>query len=269
MSNNYHNLPSLSKFEQWLTSMNSLLEDIPALEVTTTIVEEITPEIFIPWEVYQNIYQISPAYLQSIEVETKLCDRYIDLRRRLELQYALLLVNPDSKLYNSRLRSKVQTDLPILAKSATKWEELPTRLPSPESISDQQSWHYPGLRKQTLRDRDTKTLGKLLQEPQFLITLRQLGKLKDILDLQAANRKNVETEDTINYQITPNITYAQTSIKIDGKIANCYSQEILKLDLQQQKNIIKLHNQGILAAEKQWHHLIKFILKTLKFTSHK
>ena len=242
-----NNTPFPSKLKQWLTSMTSLLDNIPALEVTTTIIEEITPEVFIPWEVYQNIYQISPAYLQSIAIEPHLCDRYLDLRRRLELQYALLLVNPDSELYNSRLKTEVQTDLPLLTKSTTSWADIPNRLPSPESTSD----------------RDQKTCQKLLQEPQFLITLRQLGKLKDILDRKAAPSQKITTEDTIDRQVTPNITYAQTSITIDGKIANCYSQEMLKLDLQQQKNIIELHNQGTLAGEKQWHHLIKFVLNII------
>ncbi len=247
MSTSSHDLLSQSKLDKWLTSMNSLLEDIPALEVSTTIVEEITPEVFIPWEVYQSIYQISPVYLQEIAIDPNLCDRFLDLRRRLELQYALLLVNPDSKLYNSRLESKVQEDLPILAKSSTNWEDLPSRLPSPESLSD----------------RDKKNLNKLLQEPQFLITLRQLGKLKDLLDRKAVTTQKVE-EDSINNKIPTNITYAQTSIKIDGKIANRYSQEILALDIKNKKNIIKLHNKGILVGEKQWHQLFKFVLNIFR-----
>ncbi len=247
MSTNSHKLLSPSKLDKWLTSLNSLLEDIPALEVSTTIVEEINPEVFIPWEVYQAIYQISPAYLQSLAIDPTLCDRFLDLRRRLELQYALLLVNPDSKLYNSKLTPEVQTDLPILAKSSSNWDDIPTRLPSPES----------------LRDRDQKTLHKLLQEPQFLITLRQLGKLKDTLDSKVLNIQKIAAENTIENKIISDATYAKTSIKIDGKITNFYSQEILKLDLQQQKNIIELHNQGILAGEKQWHQLFKFILNII------
>lgn len=256
-----HNLPSQSRnkfslseisafprgnLDQWLTSMNSLLEDIPALEVSTTIVEEITPEIFIPWEVYQDIYQISPVYLQEKAIDPSLCDRYLDLRRRLELQYALLLVNPGSKLYNSKLKPEVQLDLPILAKFSSNWSDILTRLPSPESLSDS----------------DQKTLHKLLDEPQFLTTLRQLRKLKNILDRKALNIQKIASENSINNKISPDITYAQTSIKIDGKIANRYSQEILELDIQQQQNILKLHNKGILAGEKQWHQLIKFVLKT-------
>ena len=236
-----------ANLERWLTSMNSLLEDIPALEVSTIIVEEITPEIFIPWEVYQDIYQISPVYLQKLAIDPSLCDRYFDLRRRLELQYALLLVNPDSKLYNSKLEPEVQGDLPILAKSSTSWSDLPIRLPSPESLSD----------------RDKKNLHQLLQEPQFITTLQQLGKLKDILDRKALNTQKIASDDSISHKIPTEITYAQTSIKINGKIANRYSQEILALNLQQQKNIIKLHNKGILAGEKQWHQLFKFVLNII------
>ena len=227
--------------------MNSLLEDIPALEVSTTIVEEITPEVFIPWEVYQDIYQISPVYLQKLAIDPSFCDRYLDLRRRLELQYALLLVNPDSKLYNCQLKPEIQDDLLILAKSSTNWADFPTRLPSPNSLSD----------------RDQKTLHKLLQESQFLTTLQQLGKLKDILDRKALNTQKIASDNSISHKIPTDITYAQTSIKINGKIANRYSQEILALDLQHQQNIIKLHNKGILAGEKQWHQLFKFVLNIL------
>ena len=248
MSPNSYNLIPQLNFDSWLTSINSLLEDIPTMEVSTTIVEEITPEIFIPWEVYQGIYQISPVYLQEIAIDPSFRDRYLDLRRRLELQYALLLVNPGSKLYNSRLKSEVQTDLLILAKSSTNWADIPTRLPSPESLSD----------------RDQKALDQLLQEPQFLTSLRQLGKLKDILDRKALNTQKIASDNLIKNKITPDIIYAQTSIKIDGKIANCYSQEILELDLQEQQNIIRLHNKGILAGEKQWHQLFKFVLNLLE-----
>ena len=222
--------------------MNSLLDEIPTLEVSTTIVEEITPEVFIPWEVYQAIYQISPDYLQARAIESSLCDRYLDLRRRLELQYALLLIDPDSKLYNSRLKAEVQTDLPILANSATQWDDIPSRLPSSESV----------------RDRDQKALQKLLREPQFLITLKQLGKLKALLDRKALV---LTSDDSAAHKFPTDLTYAQTSIKIDGKIANCYATEILELDSQEQKMIIDLHNKGIFAGEKQWHQFFGFILK--------
>ena len=252
-SRNQFSFPKISafswgNFDQWLTAINSLLEDIPALEVSTTIVEEITPEIFIPWEIYQNIYQISPIYLQERAVEPNLCDPYLDLRRRLELQYALLLVNPKSKLYNSRLKRELQADLPILAKHSSNWLDIPSRLPSPESLSDS----------------DQKTLHQLLEEPQFLATLRQLGKLKDILDRKDLNTQKIASETSIDNKITPDITYAQTSIKIDGKIDNRYSQEILDLNIQQQENIIELHNKGILSGEKQWHQLFKFVLIVIR-----
>ncbi|ELS04311.1 hypothetical protein Xen7305DRAFT_00040400 [Xenococcus sp. PCC 7305] len=226
--------------------MDALLEDIPALEISTTIVREIIPEVFIPEEVYRAIYQISPSYLQSMAIDAGFCDHYFDLRRRLELQYALLVVNTESKLYNPRLKSAVQLDLPTLARSTTNWSDIPTRLPSPDSSSD----------------RDRQILNKLLQETPFVITLRQLGKQKSFLDSRALTTQQIATADTPENQIPNDITYAKTSIKIDGKINNCYAQEILKLDAQAQQTIIELHNKGILAGEKQWHQFLGFILKT-------
>ena len=254
LAKNY-SLPE-KNFANWLTSMNSLFDDIPTLEVSTTIVEEIIPEVIIPWEIYQDIYQISPVYLQEITTDSSLHDRYFDLRRRLELQYALLLVNPDSKLYNPRLEPEIREYLPILAQSSTKWSDLPLRLPSPETLHNQ--------RYQALRHSNQSTLDQLLQEPQFLITLRQLGRLKQILDCKVLAKQNLSSKDLPLQDIPKNITYAQTSIRVDGKITNCYSQEILKLDLQRQKNIIQLHNQAVLAGEKQWHKLFIFALNILK-----
>ena len=252
---NIYSFPQ-KNFDKWLTSINSLLDDIPSLEVSTIIVEEIIPEVIIPWEIYQDIYQISPVYLQEITIDSSLRDRYFDLRRRLELQYALLLVNPDSKLYLPRLESEIRQDLPILAQASTKWPDLPLRLPSPETLQTQ--------RNQVLRHRKQPTLDQLLQEPQFLITLRQLGKLKQILDRKVLANQNISSKDLLHQEVPQDITYAQTSIRIDGKIANRYSQEILKLDLQRQKNIMQLHNQAVLAGEKQWHKLFIFVLNILK-----
>ena len=243
-------------FDKWLISLNSLLDDIPTLEVSTTIVEEIIPEVFIPWEIYQDIYQISPVYLQELTTDPSLRDRYIELRRRMELQYALLVVNPDSKLYNAELEPEIRQDLPILAQSLTKWSELPLRLPSPETISNQPY--------QALHRRNQLTLDQLLQEPQFLITLQQLGRVKQILDHKVTAHQKITEKDLPHQALPKDITYAQTSISIEGKIQNRYSQEILKLDLQSQKNIIQLHNQAILAGEKQWHKLFIYALNILK-----
>ncbi|MDJ0568338.1 MAG: hypothetical protein QNJ53_04765, partial [Pleurocapsa sp. MO_192.B19] len=140
---------------------HNLLENITTVEISTVIVDEIVDEMFIPWEVYQAIYYISRSYLEQSEIDLALSDRYLQLRRQLELAYCLLLVDPSSQLYNRTLVSQIQRDLPILTQQDLGWETIPTRLPEPIPSSSHQAIH---------------TVQKLLHDRQFVNILRQLHK---------------------------------------------------------------------------------------------
>ncbi|NJL52394.1 MAG: hypothetical protein HC930_09570 [Hydrococcus sp. SU_1_0] len=93
----------------------NLLENITTVEISTVIVDEIEDEIFIPWEVYQAIYDLSRSYLEQSAIDLSLWNRYLQLRRQLELAYCLLLVDASSSQYNRLLVAEVKRDLPLLS----------------------------------------------------------------------------------------------------------------------------------------------------------
>ncbi len=96
----------------------SLLE-LTTLEIQTMIVAEIPVESFHPWQVYQDIYQISPTLLQQQGISSPLGDRYLQLRQQLALEYSLItgirelplpeeLVNSPIFEQNPRLAAKLR-----------------------------------------------------------------------------------------------------------------------------------------------------------------
>ena len=237
---NYPDSLPLQNLNSWLTSMGSLLGEISTVEINTMIVDEITEDVFLPYEVYQAIYEISPSYLEELKIDLSLRDRYLKLRRQLELQYVLLLTDENSPVYNKQLAPEVTRDLPLLATETTPWANLPCRLPP-------------------LVDRGSLTansvLYRLLAEPHFKTILRQMGELKASLD-----RRNLQlTKSTENNSA---FTYIQTSIQLDGKIVNRYASAILQHP--QQKEIIDLHKTGIELGEKQWHKLLQFVTEIVR-----
>jgi hypothetical protein len=228
----------------WLNSMSSMLIEVSAVEISTIIVDEITEDVSLPYEVYQAIYSISPAYLAELGIKEKLRDRYLRLRRQLELQYALLLTDRNSFLYDDKLAAEVKIDLPILAKETTSWDNLPCRLPSPMSVD--------GVGENGL-------LYQLLAEPSFKAVLRQLGEIKTSLD-----RRNLQLSVSVkkDSDLTSGMSFAQTVIQLDGKIINRYASEIVHHP--QQQEILKLHQQGVTAGEKQWHKLLQLLTEIIQ-----
>ncbi len=220
---------------------HNLLENITAVEISTVIVDEIVDEIFIPWEAYQAIYYLSRFYLEQSAIDLSLHNRYLQLRRQLELAYCLLLVDPSSQLYNRTLVAEITRDLPILSQQNVDWETIPTRLPEPIPIS---------------RRRNMSAINKLLRDPQFINVLQQLNKLKSALDrrdriLRGSSRQNNITDTT----------YAQTSLQLNGKIINRYSQAILGRS--DRNLLLQLHEQSTSTGEQQWRGLVSFVLSLI------
>ena len=209
---------------------HNLLENITAVEISTVIVEEIVDEMFIPWEVYQAIYYLSRSYIKQSGINLTLADRYLQLRRQLELAYCLLLIDPSSQLYNRALVSEIKRDLPALTQANCEWETIPTRLPEP----------IPSNRHQTM-----SMVNKLLQDRQFANVLLQLNKRKIALD----RRDHILRNSPLTNNIT-DTTYAQTSLQLDGKIINRYSQAILGRS--DRDLLLQLHEQSTTVGEKQW-----------------
>ena len=218
------------------------LENITAVEISTVIVEEIVDEMFIPWEVYQGIYDISRSSLEQFNIDLSLRSRYLQLRRQLELAYCLLLIDPNSQFYSRTVVKEIKRDLPILSQNSAEWEKLPTRLPQP----------IPSHRHKTMSG-----VNKLISDRSFLNILQQLHKRKVALD----KRDRIINSSAVPNDIT-NSTYAQTSLQLDGKIVNRYSQAIL--DRSDRNLLLQLHQQSTSAGENQWRGMIQFMLSLVR-----
>lgn len=218
------------------------LENMTAVEISTVIVEEIVDEMFIPWEVYQGIYYISRPSLEQSNIHLSLRSRYLQLRRQLELAYCLLLIDPKSQFYNRSLVKKIRQILPILSQNCVEWESIPTKLPEP----------IPNSRHQTM-----SRVNKLLRDPSFTNVLQQLHKRKIALD----KRDRIINSSAIANDIT-NSAYAQTSLQLDGKIVNRYSQAILERS--DRHLLLQLHQQSTTAGENQWRGMIQFMLSLIR-----
>ena len=76
------------RLDRWLESLNVLVGEIASVEVNTSLVDKITTEKFIPWQVYQQLYAISRLNLEKLNIHSSLQEHYLSLRRQLELEYA-------------------------------------------------------------------------------------------------------------------------------------------------------------------------------------
>ena len=217
---------------------HQLLENLTEVEISTVIVQEIVDDIFIPWSAYQKIYYLSRAYIEQSTIDLSLGDRYLQLRRQLELSYCLSLVDSSSTLYNRTLVAEIQRDLPILSQNNRQWESIPTRLPEPIPHSRQQNM---------------SAVNQLLNDRPFIRVLRQLSKNKSALD-----RRDRALHCSFGDNNILDSTYAQTSLQLDGKIVNRYAEAILERS--DRHLLLQLHEQSTQAGEQQWRGLVKFLI---------
>jgi len=241
---------SLSRnLNEFLQSLGEVLIDITALEVNTMVVERITGDKFIAWEAYRDIYSISPEYLETHEVHSSLRDRYIELRKNLELEYTLLLTDQTSKFYDPTVLASSKEANQILTDPTIKLHELQTRLPDPLQPTT------PG---------EILKAQELLNDSHFLRSLRKLSELKAALDNRnkALLKKQDELPDSakevLHTAVKTDMIYAQTVIQLDGDVINRYSQEIF--DHPHREVILQIHREGVTAGEKQWRGLLEFII---------
>jgi hypothetical protein len=221
-----------------VNSLGDVLGDITALEVNTMIVQEITGSRFIPLQVYREIYPISKAYLEQQKIHRSLSDRYLELRRSLEIEYSLLVTNPKSEFYDGIMAEQIEEYFPILTNPQTSLETIETRLPDPNSPD--------GINR----------VQKLLKNSSFLRVLRKLSETKTSLDNQ-----NKFLHSQSNSQKT-DIVYAQTVVQLDGNILNRYAQDLL--DHPQRDAILKIHHYSVEAGEKQWQGLLGFVIELVQ-----
>ncbi len=237
-------------FNDFVESLGQVLIDITALEVNTMVVEQITGDKFIPWEAYRDIYPISNTYLEQKGIHESLRDRYIELRKNLELEYTLLLSDPKSEFYDQGvLDSATQQYNHILTDSTVELDQMQSRLPDPYSINTSQKALY---------------IKKILNNCHFLRSLRKISELKGALDNRnkALQKKQDEqrhlTSEVIADAVKTDIIYAQTVIQLDGDLINRYSEKIL--DHPHRDVILQIHREGVISGEKQWHGLLEFVI---------
>lgn len=237
-------------FNAFVESLGQVLIDITALEVNTMVVERITGDKFIPWEAYRDIYPISTIYLVQKGIHESLRDRYIELRKTIELEYTLILSDPTSEFYDQAvLDSSTQQNNQILTDPTVELDRMQSRLPDPYSINTRQEALY---------------IKKILNNSHFLRSLRKISELKAALDNRnkALQKKQDEqrhaTSEAIAKAVTTDMIYAQTVIQLDGDLINRYSKEIL--DHPHRDVILQIHREGVLSGEKQWRGLLEFVI---------
>lgn len=230
----------------FIQSLGELFIEMTALEVNTMLVEEITGDKFIPWEIYRDLFPISQEYLQKQPISPKLYHRYIDLRKQLELQYLLLLTNPKSEIYDQQNTIDGVYNNSILTDQNLEIDLNNTYLPNPINSKS---------------NREMNKVQKLLNCGAFLRSLRKIGELKSALDSRNRLLLNQETSNN-SFDFCNNTIYAQTILQLDGDVINRFNQEILAHP--QQNLLIKLHQESVNSGQKQWQDLLNFMIEIIK-----
>jgi hypothetical protein len=228
------------KLQNFMQSLTGSLMDITAVEVNTMVVEEITANKFIPWQVYRDVYPISRSYLEKINVHPALRDRYLNLRRQLEIEYSSILTGKDpTTLQDSR----------ILTDPTATIDDIQTKLPNPLN---------PGSSSQ-----EAGKINELLENGRFLRQLRKIGEIKAALDKrnQILNANNGSLADNPQAANT-DLIYAQTITQLDGKIFNRFHQQLF--DRQDKDLIIEIHKEAVSMGNTQWQGLMQFALRLMQ-----
>lgn len=240
------------RLDDFTKSLSNFLIDMTTLEVNTVVVDHISATKFIAWEVYRDIYPISRAYLQQQSIDESLRDRYLNLRQKLEIEYALLMVDHNSEFFDPKIAANIPEYLPILTQPEADFERFTSRLPNPIN---------------PLSNDELFVAQRLLTQSQFLRTLRKLGEIKAILDRQNISllrKQEQPPTKTINNLQPFNVDqiYAQTVIQLNGDVIHRYSQDLLQHPYKDL--IVKIHQEGVVAGEKQWRGLFYFMLEVAK-----
>ena len=228
--------------DEFYSSLGDVLIDITALEVNTMVVEEIKGDKFIPWETYRDIYPISADYLEQQGIHQSLRDRYLELRKTLELEYSVILSDTNSPWYDPSVLDQARGGQEILTDPTVELQQINTRLPNPTKTSSSEEM----LQAQ-----------QILKNHRFLRCLRKLSELKAALDSRNQALLKTNSHQRPNVKSINDLICAQTVIQLDGDVINRYAQEIVNhpdRDL-----ILHIHKQGVTASQKQWRGLLEFI----------
>lgn len=101
-----------------------------------------------------------------------------------------------------------------------------------------------------LPDPELVNLDMLLDQGDFLRTLRKLAEIKGSLD----------SDDPTSPRI--DIIYAQTVLQLDGDVINRYDERLLRHE--QKDLLLNIHTQGVASGEQQWHGILLFMVDMAK-----
>lgn len=233
-------------------SLSEVLIDITALEVNTMVVERITGDKFMPWEIYRDLYRIDESWRYRDELHESLRGRYVELRRSLEMEYVLLMCDPESDLFDPSTQEQTavqQERLRILSDPNAPIDALHSQLPNPLKPHDPNEMHR---------------VQALLNNPKFSRSLRKMSELKAGLDNRNRSLQRMQhlhpdqAQAEIMNDVKTDIIYAQTIIQLDGDVINRYSTDIF--DHPHRDLILNIHRESVTAGEQQWRELLGFIL---------
>ncbi|MDX2100751.1 MAG: hypothetical protein SFW36_23475 [Leptolyngbyaceae cyanobacterium bins.59] len=200
------------KLDRFLNSLGEVLNDITALEVNTMVVSEISGHKFNPEDAYQALYCI------PLDVN----DPYFD-------EHTL---DPGIRERFVKLRHKLQDAYNEYLASAPESEQFP-ELPDPDSTLDETRLH------------------RLLEDSQFLRSLRKLRELRHLISGDEAASDNII-----------DIISSQTIIQIDGDIINRFDQRLLQDP--NREFLLNVHREAVLNGEAQWRGLLKFMVDLMQ-----
>lgn len=249
-----------------VSSVQVLIEDITALEVNTMVVTRISGSKFNAWEAYQEIYSIHDKdYFEMMEIPAspELRDRYKSLFAQLEREYFYILIedanytlnkshNEKVDRYHKRLHLLKEIKKGKIVESDPRYVELARPiLPAPAPVIDDVS---PEKQKNWRQEwqRNCAEIQTLLNNDKFVRTLRKIIELKAALD--GGNVSSTEI-DTI---------YAQTVMQLDGDIITRYHKDLFDLSEDAKNLILQVHNEGVVAGEKQWRGILEFMINLVQ-----
>ncbi|MDZ8031345.1 hypothetical protein [Nostoc sp. DedSLP04] len=251
--------------EKVVSSVHELVDDITALEINTMVVDQITGAKFNAWQAYEEIYSINdkdyfdvkgipnpddlpePQKTQAQELRK----RYTSLFSQLEREYFYILLEksnessePDSRIiqYQERLKYQVEHKANILPTDEVYIKLARPILPAPTPVADREENNLKSLQQRW------KEIEELLNNDKFIRTLRKMSELK-----AALNSGNITTVDI-------DVIYAQTVMQLDGDIISRYHKKLFQLPEGDRDLILKIHNEGVVAGEKQWRGTLDFLI---------
>ncbi|BAY40516.1 hypothetical protein NIES2111_49010 [Nostoc sp. NIES-2111] len=247
----------LNKF---VSSVQILVNDITALEVNTMIVANITGNKFNAWEAYQEIYSINDKdyfTVKEIPEDSSLRERYKSLFEQLEREYFYIILenkelhNRKIEQYHRRLQFKKDNKDPMVESDPRYVELARPILPPPTPVTDQGSSDNQNERQREW-EQNLQEVQVLLSNDKFVRSLRKIAELKAALD--GGNVKSART-DTI---------YAQTVMQLDGDIITRYHKDLFGLPEETKNLILRVHNEGVVSGEKQWHGVLDFMINLVR-----